>query len=322
MKKLLFLAVAVFAIGSIGGHINPAHAQTATATLTPSQLAALQQELAVAKATLANSEMQAGMIPGGDSGAATPAVTTPVAVTQTNGLTASQISAFDGVLNTLATTLGTLNASIEAHPTLTPAQSATAQATLGDMSNVLATMSTNITSDIAANNVAMNTAPVATPSPVAVNSAPSSAVTAPTTGSAPAMTQPSVAANTGANPAAGATPATTPSQPTPVVAANPVNTTAPQTAQASSLWGFTKSHWPTIVIVLLVIAILAILFWPEKEAVRTVTITSAAPNKPKASEQSNVTVSRTDGIASSPSSNNGSAPATPVANAVAAPAQK
>ncbi len=69
MKRLLIFAGLIVAIGSIGGNILTAHAQTTTAqALTPEQVATLEQELAVAKATLANLQMQAGVVPDGDGG--------------------------------------------------------------------------------------------------------------------------------------------------------------------------------------------------------------------------------------------------------------
>ena len=76
MKKILFFAALIVAIGSIGGNILTVHAQT-TSTLTPAQTVMFEQELAVAKATLVNLEQQAGMVPAGDSGTATAVTAQP-----------------------------------------------------------------------------------------------------------------------------------------------------------------------------------------------------------------------------------------------------
>lgn len=116
----------------------------------------------------------------------------------------------------------------------------------------------------------------------------------------------------------------------PATVTTPVTTAVPQTAQASSFWAFTKAHWPTIVIVLLVIAILAILFWPEKETVRTVSTGSAAAGKPTSAPAPTATATLSHDAVPDPlppmstmaGDNSAPAPATPVASAVAAPAQK
>jgi hypothetical protein len=320
MKKLLFFAALIVAIGSIGGNMV-AHAQT----LTPAQTAAIQQQLDVANATLANLEMQAGIVPPVDAG--TPGTipasiagtgsqnATPVVAAATTGLSAAQISAFKTTLSALAATLTQLDASLATNMTLAPSQETAVQATLNGMQGTLVAMATDIANG--GNSPVANSAPIAVTqsasAPVAVNNAP-----APTTvGSAPVV-------------AATATPSTTVvAQTQPATANNPV----PQTAQVSSIWSFTKAHWPTIVIVLLVIAILAILFWPEKkEPVRTVSTSAAGSGKPKlapistATTVSTTTVNFSRETTSAPvkpiANSNVPTPATPVANAVAAPMQK
>ena len=316
MKRLLFFAALIVAIGSIGGNILTVHAQTVS-TLTPTQTATLEQELAVAKATLVNLEQQAGMVPAGDSGTATAVAAQPVAVvaqpvvvtapsiSAASGLTANEVSAFQSTLNTLAATLTQLNGSLAVNSTLTPAQQQTVQGTLNGMQSTLVAMATSISNDSAIAGSASASAPIAAakPSntPVAVNAAPATPTTAPTT--------PVVAA----------------AQPAPAV-----NAAAPQTAQVSSFWSFTKAHWPTIVIVLLVIAILAILFWPEKEKAKTISAGNSGSGKPKSAPTSNTTASLSHNITSNPavakstmnSSSDVHAPATPMSNAVAAPSQK
>ena len=292
MKRLLFFAALVLAIGSYGGHIGTAHAQT----LTPSQTAALQQQLDVAKATLSNT---------GDSGTAT--VVTPATsvatqsttvVTQTTGFSANDIAAFQNTLTALTATLSQLNASLSINNTLTPSQTAAVETTLNGMQGTLVAMADEING---ANNTVATTI---APTPVVISSAPSQTLSA-NNPSAPAATTPIVTAA-----------ATAPATDQPAI-------NLPQTAQASTFWSFTKAHWPTIVIILIVIAILAILFWPEKEKVRTVSTTPSASGKPKSAPTSNASLSgETVSVAPAQATHSVPAPATPVANAVAAPAQR
>jgi hypothetical protein len=322
MKKLLFFAALIVAIGSIGGNMLIAHAQTApTATtvssLTPAQIAALKQQLQVAQATLINLEMQNGIatpadagtpntIPASIAGTAAQGATPVVAVA--TGLSASQINAFKTTLSTLAATLTQLDTSLAANMTLTPSQETAVQATLNGMQGTLVVMATDIANG--GNNPVANSAPIAitqsASAPVAVNNTPPSVAAAQVPTATPAITA-----------------QTSPS----------ANNTVPQTAQASSIWSFTKAHWPTIVIVLLVIAILAILFWPEKkESVRTVSMGVAGSGKPKSAptpttaaiSTTTVNFSRetTSTLTKPIASSNAPAPATPVASAVAAPSQK
>ena len=325
MKRWLILAGLIVAIASIGGNSLVAHAQTAatTQTLTPAQTATIQQQLDVAKAELSDLEMQAGMVPNGDGGlpsvipasiagtgsqSTSPVATTPAPAASAE-LSAAQVSAFQGTLSTLAATLTQLGASVAANTTLTPSQDASVAVTLNGMQSTLVAMANTIAN--AGNTSVPATAPASAPVAVAPVAGSPVAVITPTPVTAPS------------------TPATTPSvtaPSTPTVAETQPTTanTVPQAAQASSLWSFTKAHWPTIVIILLVIAILAILFWPEKETVRTVSSATSGSGKPKSAPTQSVTVNQS--TASSPARPMASAstppPATPVANAVAAPAQK
>lgn len=311
MKRLLFFAALIVAIGSIGGNMV-AHAQT----LTPAQTAAIQQQLDVAKATLANLEMQAnvvppvdagtpGTIPASIAGTGSQGATPVVAATAATALSADQISAFKTTLSTLAAMLTQLDASLATNTTLTPSQETAVQATLNGMQGTLVAMANDVANGGGTNPVA-NSAPVAATqpasAPIAVNSAPAVAAVATPSTTVVAQTQPAT-----------------------------VDNTVPQTAQASSLWSFTKAHWPTIVIVLLVIAILAILFWPEKElAVRTVSTGAAGSGKPKSAPTATATSTTTVNFSRETTStltkpianSNAPAPATPVASAVAAPSQK
>jgi len=95
MKRLLFFAALIVAIGSIGGNILTAHAQTAPTTttmssLTPAQITALKQQLQVAQATLINLEMQNGIATPADAG--TPSAI-PTSIAQTGSQSATPVVA-------------------------------------------------------------------------------------------------------------------------------------------------------------------------------------------------------------------------------------
>ena len=242
----------MFAVMSFGGHIGTvAHAQTAQATLTPEQAAALQQTLQVLKAKLANLQMQAGQIPAGDGGSASvvPTATVTPQVSVATGLSAQDITAINSTLGALASALGNLNATIAQHPDRVATNQQAISAVLLGMTNTLA----SINSQIARGTTATQGSGVAvTPStPATTGSGNGVAAVTPSTPSVPSTPSTPVT-----------TPATTPAT-TPVVATNNSNT---QTANIfSSSWNFVKAHWPTFTIILLVIAILLILFWPQSE---------------------------------------------------------
>lgn len=312
LKKILFFAALIVAIGSVGGNTIATHAQTAPATtatavssLTPAQISALKQELQVAQATLINLEMQNGLPTPADAGTPTTVAqgATAVATPATTGLSATQISAFKATLGALSATLTQLSDSVVSNSTLTPSQETAIAATLNGMQSTLVAMA----NEIANGGATPSSAPIAaksapTSAPVAVNNAPATTVTSSAPTAAAVQTQPQAQSETQTTSA---------------------NKTVPQTAQASSLWSFTKAHWPTIVIVLLVIAILAILFWPEKkEPVRTVSTSTAGSGKPKSAPTQTVASSQQSRAASVSENTATPHPATPVANAVAAPAQK
>lgn len=247
MKKYFFFAALAIVLAGAGmmHAVAPAHAQTMTTTASPADRAALQQQLDVAKATLINLEMQHGINPtSGDSqlGVNNEATAQTVAPAAT-ALTASQVSAFQNTLSALAATLGNLSNSLGANPNLTASQNAAIAATLSGMKDTLGSMAIAISN---AGGPASSPAAASAASPIAQ-------------GGHAESSAPSVAANTATGTAQGtgiaaAAPATTPA----------VTNTVQATAQASSIWSFTKAHWPAIVIIVLVIAILAILFWPEK----------------------------------------------------------
>jgi hypothetical protein len=207
----------------------------------------LEQELQIAKATLINLEMQQGIIPAGDSELTSGATAQPVTVAQptTSGLTPTEVSYFTGLLSQLASSLSQLEATIVANPNMNSTQIASISATLGGMKGTLLAMTTQIAQDEHSSNIAMT--------------APSAGVVAGASTSTPTQVAQTAPATTSATNAVQAT------------------------TQASSVWSFAKANWPVIVIILLVIAILAILFWPENEAkapVKTVSYPSA-PSAPK-----------------------------------------
>ena len=250
MKKLFFFAVLAVALAGFGMQAGTVHAQSMTTSASVSN-AQLEQQLQVAKATLINLEMQQGMIPAGDSQMTSGTAVQPVATTQSNasGLTPTEVSYFNGLLSQLTSSLAQLEATIVANPNLNTTQIASISVTLSGMRGTLLAMTTQIVQDEHNSPIAMT--------------APSKGVVAGASTTTPAQI-------------AQTTPAAIP-------AAAPVTNTVQATTWASSVWSFTKSNWPVIVIILLVIAILAILFWPESEAeepVKTVSYPSA-PSAPK-----------------------------------------
>jgi len=250
MKKLFFFAVLAVAVTGFGMQMGTAHAQA-----TPNN-AALLQQLQVAKATLLNLEMQQGLIPQSDDQltAGSPAIAQPSAPAA-SGLSPAEAAYFNGVLSQLAGSLRQLAATVNANPSMDSTQTAAIAATLGGMRGTLLTMATQIAQD-------ENRSPIAAATPSAGTVAGASTVAPSQVAQTPPATTPSAAANTPA--------ATTPP-------AAPATNNVQATAQASSIWSFTKANWPVIVIIVLVIAILAILFWPEnetKESVKTVNIST------------------------------------------------
>jgi hypothetical protein len=289
MKKIFFFAVLAVALAGFGMHMGIAQAQTTTAV--PTNNAALEQELQVAKATLINLEMQEGIVPQGDdqlSNNTAPSVAQPQPTQTTTGLSVSQTSAFENTLATLVGTLSQLNASLNANPNMSTNQIAAIETTLGGMQNTLVAMASSITADEAPSSFAM-AAPV---------------TSSPTTGESSVATAPASA------PIAQAAPVVTPAA-APTTAATVTATATPvqATAQASSIWSFTKSHWPAIVIILLVIIILAILFWPENDS--TETVTTMTPQKTVTTTSSKTTNAT---VTSSVSAAVASAPTTAPAN--------
>jgi hypothetical protein len=265
MKKLFFFAVLAVALAGFGMQTGIVHAQSMT-TAAPVSNAQLEQELQVAKATLINLEMQQGSIPAGDdqiaAGTGTGAIAQPVAIAQpsTNGLTPAEVGYFTGLLSQLTSSLSQLEATLVANPNMNSTQVASISTMLGGMQSTLLAMSTQIAQDENGSNIAMT--------------APSAGVVAGASTSTPAQVVQT-------------TPATTPAANTSAVTTVPASAAPANTAQSSvqpsSFWSFAKSNWPVIVIILLVIAILAILFWPESETkapVKTVSYPSA-PSAPK-----------------------------------------
>jgi hypothetical protein len=289
MKKIFFFAVLAVALAGYGVSTGIANAQTVTSSQVSN--AALEQELQVAKATLINLETQQGMVPQGDdqlgsSAAPVVAQTQPTQTQATTGLSVSQISAFENTLATLVGTLSQLNATLNANPNMDASQIAAIETTLNGMQGTVVAMANGIATDEAASPIAMTSPAASTPS---TNGTPASAPaqvaqTAPTPVSAPTA---AVSASV---------PATSANAPAAVVATNPVQATA----QASSIWSFTKSHWPAIVIILLVIVILAILFWPESGSDETVTTMTSQKTVTTKAPAATVTPSMSATVAPAP----------------------
>jgi hypothetical protein len=302
MKKILIFAALFVAMASfgLGGTAVLAHAQTAPAAtaspMSPSDQAALEQQLQVAKAELIQLETQAGQVPAGDNTSAQPAMaTSPVTVTLTvpasgmtpsNGMTlsATDISDINGTLSALAGVLVSLQTKLTQDPqfatTNGPAVVAQLQAIGNTLGGVIASMSTGGSSNIAMGNspsqaaTAPATAPSAGSSASAGNAAGSDSGSA-GSGAGIAQTTPTApVAGSNANGNTSAGTAGTPAAAAPIV---------PQTAQASSSFSFSKLNWPLIIVIVLIIAAIAIwLWWDDSEDTKqpTVKTTSPAPQRP------------------------------------------
>ncbi|MDR3582731.1 MAG: hypothetical protein P4L67_05650, partial [Candidatus Pacebacteria bacterium] len=252
----------IFAVMAVAmaGFVIPTGAVRAQATDTPATVstATLLQELQVAKATLLNLQMKEGMIPQGDDQTSPGTTAQPVTVAQpvpaTSGLTASEIVHFNEILSQLAGSLLQLAQVVNAHPAMTPAQTASIATALNGMKGALLSMSTEIAQDEGGAPIAIAT--------------PSTGVVAGASTAAPSQTAQTPAA---------ATPAASASTPAVTAEATPATNSAQAGTKLSSVWSFTKANWPVIVIILLVIAILAILFWPEKEAKTSAKTAASAP---------------------------------------------
>jgi hypothetical protein len=245
MKKLFFFATLTLVLAGFGMQTGTVHAQTLTTNAAPISNTALEQELQVAKATLVNLEMQQGMIPAGEGQITTGATAA--------GLTPTEVDYFTGLLSRLTSSLSQLEATVAANPNMNATQVASISSTLGGMKGTLLAMTTQIAQD-------ENGSPIAMTSPAATTAAPSRVAR-----TAPVKTLATISA------------------PAATTAAATSTNTVQATAQASSIWSFTKTNWPVIVIILLVIAILAILFWPENEAKAPSKTAppSSAPSAPK-----------------------------------------
>lgn len=244
-------------MAGLGMQTGIVHAQTVAATATSVDNAALEQQLQVAKATLINLEMQNGMTPAAGDNQITPG-TTAQPVTATSGLSASEVSYFNGVLSQLTSSLSELEATIVANPNMDSAQIASISATLGGMKTSLVSMTNEIAQDEQGSSVVAITSPAATTG--TANAAATDAATSSKTA------QQTVAAADSATPTGAQATST---------AKNSIHVAA----QMSSVWSFTKTNWPVILIILLVIAILMILFWPENESGTSVKSTTNADTK-------------------------------------------
>ncbi len=298
MKKILYFAVGMLAIVGFGMNIGLAHAQSVPGAGTPST-ATLQQELQVAKATLVNLEMQAGMIPAGDNNV-------PATGSASAGLSVSDRTTISNALGSLVSALSSLNATLAANPTEATTHQAAIASVLSGMQSTLVAMNNTLTNGNQISGGGAASAPIAVNAPSTGNSGSAAASTGSNSGSnAPApiaQTQPSTPAM----------PSTGSLAPTAAPTAGSNNT--PQTAQASNAWTFVVAHWPTITIIILVALILLILFWPSSDEKKNDHHGAPAsrpqtPNRPIVT--TTVQSSRTE-----------TQTATPVSTVVAAPAQK
>ena len=277
MKKT-FLLAALAIVAAFGMRTGIVHAQTNSSS--PANTAALQQQLDVAKATLVNLEMQAGMVPQSDDQlGANVAVTAqpgqPAAASSAPALSAAQVIYYRGVLAELSASLTTLQATLKANPTMGVSQASAIASTLDTLRGTVSSIALAITG---------------TNSDLAVN--------------APAPSAPATQGN-GGTAARGTGTAVAQSAPT-TTAAGATSSQVQTTAQVSSVWGFVKNNWPVLVIILLVLAILAILFWPENEA-KAPTVQKSAASSPKAPEAGTAGANSTAHAASSaPSAPHGS----------------
>jgi len=281
MKKLLFTALALLlAAAGFGGSIHAVHAQT----LSSSDAASLEQSLAVTRARLVNLEMQEGIVPAaGDDqllaqalpgSVSAPSAPTTVVTPATN-LSASDKAAIVTALGSLAQALQGLQSELAANPQIATTNSAQIVGQLQTIGNTLAAIVSTVESGQGTGAVA--TTP--TPAPVAVNN--------------PAPKTPAVAqSNPGSTSKAPSAAPTQTQTPTPQASTPAAQPATQNTAQASSIWSFAKSHWPTITIILLIVLMLVILFWPHEDD-EPMTAKSApnragpGPAKPMNSQQPN-----------------------------------
>jgi hypothetical protein len=292
MKKLLLFAVVAFAIMSFGTHIGLVHAQTANPTVST---ATLEQELQVAKATLVNLEMEAGMVPQGDAGLPSGSTVAPAAPAAAAQLSAPDRVALSSALGSLVSALSSFNATIAANPQAVTSHQAAIASVLSGMQSTL----------VAMNSAVQNGSFPGSGSVAAVTPAPIAAATQPAT---PAPASAPIASNQ---------PTSQPSTGSLAPTAAPAGTNdQAQTAQVSSTGNFFVNHWPTITIIVLVALILLILFWPSKGNDNEDHGSSRPVAKPQAPNRPVATT-----VVQSVST--GPAPAaSPVATVVSAPAAK
>ncbi len=231
MKKLFITLFFVVAIASFGGI---AHADN---TLTPAQAALMQQTLNTMKAELSELQAQAAAQMGTRAPAPTPAV---LGSSLTPGDTVSLANA----LSALSTALTGLQSNLASNPQIIAGHEGAILSTLKGVGTTLAMIGATLAGNPSAAPLA-----VSSPSPSAVAAAP-----VPQTQSQAQMPAPAPAPET-------------PTQMTPQTsgATNP-ESAAPQTAQVGTTWSFWNLNWPLIgVIALVVVAVLAWLFWPGGE---------------------------------------------------------
>jgi hypothetical protein len=294
MKKLFVSVFCLVAIASFGGIIASAHAQTAS--LTPAEAAALQQELSTLKAKLLELQAQAAAQqsaqPAGSGGVMSSPAAQGSSLTLTGPvLSAQDVASLSSALTLLATALQNLQAQFAANPSLATGHETAVLATLQGIGLTLSSIGNAITN-----------APVAAAAP-----APAAATPSPV-----AQSSPSAAPSKG-----------TAASPTPEGSlATPSANATPEIAQMGTTFSLNNLNWPLIVVIILILAAIASwLFWPgEGDATRrmararTPAPPSAAPPAP---------VKQMPMMPHTAKSTTQAEPRqTPLASAVAAPAEK
>ncbi|MGC9599146.1 MAG: hypothetical protein ABSE18_02055 [Minisyncoccia bacterium] len=228
MKKLFITLFFVVAIASFGGILRPVAAH-ADDTLTPTQAAVLQQSLTTMKAELLELQAQA---------AAQTGAPTPVPAVLGSSLTPEDAASLVNVLSVLSTALTGLQSSLASNPQIIAGHEGAIISTLKDVGTTLAMIGATLAGNPSA-------APLAVSSPSAVAAAPVPQVQVQASVPAPETSTQVMPQTSGAT--------------------NP-ESAAPQTAQVGTTWSLWNLNWPLIgVIALVVVAVLAWLFWPSGE---------------------------------------------------------
>ncbi len=242
MRKLILGTIVLLAIASIGGmNLHTTHAAAGPEGTS-------QQQLDVMKATLINLEMQQGVVPGGDEafGGGT-AAASPTAMTEPpSALSPADAASVSAALSGFAVALQSLQSKLAANPVMDQTEQAGVVATLQGIGNTLLSIEGMFQGG--------SMAPIAE---AQGNGSATASAAAPLAESTPKASAPVAEAT--------------------VAAASATS----KTVQTASIVTFAKTHWPTMAIVTLVIAILGVLFWPNREKAAIV-LSNQSPKKQSA----------------------------------------